>query len=178
MPLQCFCCCLVTKLCPTLCDSMSYSLPGSSVHGISQARILEWVAVSFSRGIFLTQDRTWVSCIAGRFFISWATSESHSTGDPCSVLGLGRSPGEGNGNPLQYSCLENPMRRAWWATIHGVAKSRTRLSDYLNWYGKRVWKKRVDICICITDSLCCTAETNTTVQINYISIIKNYTFPN
>ena len=43
--------------------------------------------------------------------------------DTGSIPGLGRSPGEGNGNPLQYSCLENPMdRRAWWAVIHGVAK--------------------------------------------------------
>ena len=51
-------------------------------------------------------------------------------GDPGSTPGLGRSLGEGNGNPLQYSCLENPMdRRAWWATVHGVAKSQTRLSD-------------------------------------------------
>ena len=47
-------------------------------------------------------------------------------GDLGSNPGLGRSPGEGNGNPLQYSCLENPMDRgAWWATAHGVAKSRT-----------------------------------------------------
>ena len=45
--------------------------------------------------------------------------------------GLGRSPGEGNGNPLQYSCLENSMDGgAWWATVHGVTKSRTRLSDF------------------------------------------------
>ena len=44
--------------------------------------------------------------------------------------GSGRSPGEGNGNPLQCSCLENPMDRgAWWATVHGVSKRRTRLSD-------------------------------------------------
>ena len=44
-------------------------------------------------------------------------------GDPGSIPGLGRSPGEGNGNPLQYSCLENPMDRgAWWATVHGVAR--------------------------------------------------------
>ena len=44
------------------------------------------------------------------------------------IPGLGRSPGAGNGNPLQYSCLENPMDRgAWWATVHGVAKSQTRL---------------------------------------------------
>ena len=45
--------------------------------------------------------------------------------------GSGRSPGEGNGSPLQYSCLENPMDGgAWWATIYGVAKSRTRLSNF------------------------------------------------
>ena len=50
-------------------------------------------------------------------------------GAPGSILGSGRSPGEGNGNPLQYSCLENPMdREAWQATVHGVAKSRARLS--------------------------------------------------
>ena len=53
-----------------------------------------------------------------------------NAGDPGSIPGLGRSPGEGNGNPLQYSCLKNPMEGgAWWATVHGVAKSRTRLSD-------------------------------------------------
>ena len=52
-----------------------------------------------------------------------------NAGDPGSIPGLGRSPGEGNGNPLQYSCLENPMDGgAWWATVCGVAKSRTRLS--------------------------------------------------
>ena len=48
-----------------------------------------------------------------------------------SIPGLGRSPGEGTGNPLQNSCLENPMDRgAWWATVHRVAKSQTRLSDF------------------------------------------------
>ena len=53
-----------------------------------------------------------------------------NAGDLGSIPGSGRSPGEGNGNPLQYSCLENPMDRgAWWATVHGVAKSRTRLSN-------------------------------------------------
>ena len=53
-----------------------------------------------------------------------------NAGDPGSTSGLGRSPGEGNGNPLQYSCLENPMDKGiWWATVHGVTKSQTRLSD-------------------------------------------------
>ena len=54
-----------------------------------------------------------------------------NAGDPGSIPGSGRSAGEGNGNPLQYSCLENPMERgAWWATVHGVTKSRTGLSDF------------------------------------------------
>ena len=56
--------------------------------------------------------------------------------DAGSILGPGRSSGEGNGNPLQDSCLENSMDRgAWWATLHGVAKSQTQLSDWteLNW---------------------------------------------
>ena len=53
-----------------------------------------------------------------------------NAGDPSSIPESGRSPGEGNGNPLQYSCLENSMDRgAWQATVHGVAKSQTRLSD-------------------------------------------------
>ena len=50
--------------------------------------------------------------------------------DAGSIPGLGRSPGEGNGNPLQYSCLENPKDRgAWWATVHRVAKNQTKLSN-------------------------------------------------
>ena len=54
-------------------------------------------------------------------------ASARNAGDLGSIPGPGRSPGEGNGNPLQDSCLENPMDRgAWWATVHGVAKSRTR----------------------------------------------------
>ena len=57
-------------------------------------------------------------------------ASAYDAGDPGSIPGWGRSPGEGNGNPLQYSPLENPMDgEAWWATVHGVAKSQTRLSD-------------------------------------------------
>ena len=51
--------------------------------------------------------------------------------DPSLIPGSGRSPGGGHGNPLQYSCLGNPMDRgAWWATVHSVAKSQTRLKDF------------------------------------------------
>jgi len=56
---------------------------------------------------------------------------AYNAGDLSSIPGLGRSSGEGNGNPLQYSCLENPMDRgAWWTTAHMIAKSRTQLSDF------------------------------------------------
>ena len=57
-------------------------------------------------------------------------ASTSNAGDLGSIPGSGTSSGEGNGNSLQYSCLENPMDGgAWWATVHGVAKSRTRLSD-------------------------------------------------
>ena len=92
--------------CPTLCHPVDCSPPGSSVHGILQARILEWTATSFSRGSSQPRDRTRVSCIAGRCFIFWATREA---GDMGSIPGSGRSTGKGNGYPIQYSCLENPV---------------------------------------------------------------------
>ena len=56
---------------------------------------------------------------------------AYNAGDPGSIPGSGRSPGEGNGNPLQYSCLENSMGGGgWWATVCGVTKSQTRLSNF------------------------------------------------
>ena len=68
---------LVAQSCPTLCDPMNCSLPGSSLSmGILQARMLEWVDISFSRGSFWPRDGTQVSCIAGRFFTIWATREA------------------------------------------------------------------------------------------------------
>ena len=66
----------VTQSCPTLCDPMDCSPPGSSIRGILQARILEWAAISFSRGSSQPRDRTWVSCIAGRCFNHWGTREA------------------------------------------------------------------------------------------------------
>ena len=62
--------------CLTLCNPMDCSPPGSSVHGIFQARILEWIAIPFSRGSSQPKDWTWVSHIAGRFFAIWATREA------------------------------------------------------------------------------------------------------
>ena len=74
---------------------------------------------------------------------------AHNAGDPGLIPGLGRSPGEGNGNPFQYSCLENSMDGgAWWATVHEVKKSQTRLSDFtdsltLLCFRYTHWKKRI-----------------------------------
>ena len=69
----------VTQSCPTPCDPMDCSLPGSSVHGILQARILEWVAIPFSRGSSQPSDQTQVSSVVGGFLTIWATREASSS---------------------------------------------------------------------------------------------------
>ena len=65
----------VAQLCPTLCNPLDCSLPGTSVHGIFQARVLEWIAISFSRGSSRPRNRTRVSSIASRHFTVWATRD-------------------------------------------------------------------------------------------------------
>ena len=69
----------VAQSCLTLCDPLDCSLPGSSVHGIFQARVLEWVAISFSRGSSQPRDWTRVSCIAGRYFTIWMNMNVHDS---------------------------------------------------------------------------------------------------
>ena len=75
---RCVYVCEVAQLCPTLWDPMDCSIPGSSVHRIFQARVLEWVAISFSRESSQPSDQTQVSCIVGRRFTIWATRERTS----------------------------------------------------------------------------------------------------
>ena len=72
----------VAQSCPTPCSLMGCSPPGPSVHWTVQARTLEWVATSFSRGSSPPRDRTWVSCTAGRLSTIWATREA-----PCLLVG-------------------------------------------------------------------------------------------
>ena len=69
--------CAVAQLCPTLCDPMDSSPSGASVHGIIQARILEWVAIASARGSSWLRDRTWVSCIGSQVLYCCATWEAH-----------------------------------------------------------------------------------------------------
>ena len=116
---------------PFFCDLMDYRAPGSSVHGIFQARILEWVAISFSRGSSQPRDRTHASCLGrqilyqlchlGKFpdcalnylillFDNDNKESACNAGESESIPGLG-SPGGGKGNPLQYSYLGNPTDR-------------------------------------------------------------------
>ena len=80
---------------------------------------------------YMTTGKTIALTILGFPDGSDGKVSAHNEGELGLIPGLGRSPGEGNGNPLQYSCLENSMDGgAWWATVCGVAKSRTRLSDF------------------------------------------------
>ena len=83
---------LVAQLCLTLCDSMDWSPPDSSVHGILQARILEWVVITFSKGSSWPRDQSRISCIAGSFTTIWDTREAQC------ILGHSQSP-----NPLYFS---------------------------------------------------------------------------
>ena len=75
---------LVSQPCPSFCDPMDSSPPGFSVHGILQARILEWVAFPFSRGASQPRDQTWVPCTAGSFFTIWVTEEAPETSNSTS----------------------------------------------------------------------------------------------
>ena len=77
---------LVAKLCPTLCDSMDCSLPGSSVHGISQPGILEWVAVFFSKGSSRSGDQACISCIASVFFTAEPPGKPQDGRQSCNHL--------------------------------------------------------------------------------------------
>ena len=79
---------LVAELCPTLFGPIDCRQPGSSVHVIFQARILECVAIPFSRGSFWPRDQTWVYCITGKFFTIWATRETPVVWYWCSKLAI------------------------------------------------------------------------------------------
>ena len=111
-------CAKLLQSCPTFCNRVDWSLPGTSVHWIPQARILEWVVINISQthiyGVSGASDDKESACNAGELGL---------------IPESGRSPGEGNGDPIQYSCLENSMDiRAWQAIFYGVAKSQTQLS--------------------------------------------------
>ena len=130
------CLCLVTQLCPTLCEPMDCSPPGSSIHGNSLGKNTGVGCHGLLQGIFPTQELNWdlLHCRQILYQLSYqcfscSSAGKESTchaGDPGSIPGWGRSPGGGHGNPLQYPCLDNSMdRRVRWAPVHRVAQSQT-----------------------------------------------------
>ena len=98
---------LVTQSCPTLCNTLDCSPPGSSVHGILQARILEWVSIPFSKGSSHPKDQTQVSCIAGRFLTFWVTSGATRSSKALPKAKPG--PKKGHGHCLVVCCPSNPL---------------------------------------------------------------------
>ena len=127
---------LVPQSCLPLCNPTDCSPWGSFVYGILQARILERVAIPFSRGTSWPRDWTCISCIAGRFFTVWVT-----------VVFLGGSAGEGNGNTHQYSCLKNSMDRGarwtyspWDCRVrHVLARARAHTHTHTHTHTVRLW---------------------------------------
>ena len=120
----------VAQSCPTLSDPMDCSPPGSSVYGILQARVLEWVAIPFSRGSSQPKEGTWVSHIGGRFFTVWA---------------IGEASLYANSYPdLFWWCWEHYCQKAMrsWCRVPNANKlkksisdfqQRTRVGDHLSW---------------------------------------------
>ena len=137
----------VAQSCLTLSDPMDCRPPGSSVHGIFQARVLEWGAIAFPKtptvllsGSVVSDSLRSHGLQPTRLRRPWDfPGKSTGVGCHCLLRDIINTPqnslilvsfsireGEGDGTPLQYCCLENPMDGgAWWAAVHGVAKSRT-----------------------------------------------------
>ena len=120
------------------CDS------GQVSRGLGLGRCLYWHRKWVSARSHCAVCFLLSSCIFRSFMIqsvsggSDGKASAHHAVDPGSIPRSGRSPGEGNGNPLQYSCLENSMDGgAWWATVHGFGKSWTRLSDFTSTFCQR-----------------------------------------
>ena len=143
----------VTQLCLTLCNPMDCSLPGCSVHGILQVRILEWVAFPSARDLpnpameprssallvdysqsepllRMTAQNLDLGFPSGSVVIESACHARYGARAASLIPGSWRSPAKGDGNPLQCSFLGNPMDRgAWLATPHRVTKRPTQLND-------------------------------------------------
>ena len=101
---------LLAKSCPTLCDSMDCSPQGSSLHGVLQAKILEWVATPFSSGSSWPRDGALVSCIAGGFFTNWAELQSADQ----ILANWGRKGMQRQGRCSQETTVQPWSRESWF----------------------------------------------------------------
>ena len=133
----------VTQSCLTLLDPMDCSLPGSSVHGIFQARVLEWVAISFSRGSSRSRDRTCSSCIAGGIFITEA-SGLFRIYPPCWSVCCRKAgrvcgkfsnvpvlPGTVSGHDQQWEWILNEAVTHLWKTWRQIKRRATHRDKFL-----------------------------------------------
>ena len=116
---------LVVQLCPTLCNPMDCSPPGSSVYGILQARILEWVAIFSSRGSSWPRDQTQVSCIAGKFLTIWVTREAEYK-DVLTVSVLRVSYGEPGEKTFCFSTSFLPLYQNKTLTFESSPRENSR----------------------------------------------------
>ena len=133
------CSCLVSKSCLPLYNPTAWGPPGSSVHGISQARMLEWVSLSFSRGSSWPKDWTRVSCTAGRFFTIRATAAAAKSLQSCLTLY----------NPIDGSPLGSP--------VSGILQARTLEWVAISFSNAWKWKVKVKSLSCV--QLCATSWT-------------------
>ena len=139
----------VAQSCPTLCDPMDCSPPGSLVHGIFQAWILEWVAISFSRGSSLPRDRTQVSRVVGRRFTIWATREAQVLYNISTFLRKWR-PIETGWLNLSVFMLDLMKSRKFWEGAMTRQRVWGRCSE---WTGKTQQGLSTQIYLCVPVSL-------------------------
>ena len=152
--------CLVTQSCLTLCDPMDCSLPGSSIPGILQARILKWIAMPSSSGSSQPRDRTQVFYIAGRFFTIWATREAHFSTRCLCILVI-----------IKVSVQQFQYLWAWIfislfciLIIYWVSNSMCRMSVKMEENSFLV--KRVCVCVCVHVCMCVCEEGSFRQSIN------------
>ena len=124
---------LIAQLCPTLCDLMDCGPPGSSVHGILQARILEWIAIPYSKGSSRPRNQTWVSLTAGRFLTIWATRETTSS----YLLISPQSHSEDDSadmdtrNSSLILCTQNSQKMSIWCVQFSSVQSLSRVQLFV-----------------------------------------------
>ena len=104
-----------------------------------ESRACDWLVYGCLLQIYVLLPHNTVEDFPGSTVVKNPPTSERGTRDMGSISGSGKSPGEGNGNPLQYSCLENPKDRgAWWATVHVIPKSRTWLSVCVHTYTHKI----------------------------------------
>ena len=128
--------------------SHPYITTGKTITLTRWTFVVKVMSLLFNMLLHLDTSYKWNHVV---FFLLWlAYFSACNAGDLGSIPGSGKFPGEGNGNPLQYSCLENSIDGgAWWATVHGVIKSQTRLSNFTSIFLSTVSSRFICVIACV-----------------------------